>query len=153
MIIKCVLVLTLVGVMLACGPKLPPNTSVEAKTAVRATQVIAGLRATLPVLKASTCQPTVPKPCVQPADALKIVDNIEKAANVGLELGQVLTLLDNATLEPDKVDLQQKARLILTVLQGILTNSALLPLEPEARALVANMFTNVTALLFAVFGG
>lgn len=134
----------------ACGPKLPVNTSPEGKVAVRATQVVAGLRATLPGLKALVCTELVKEPCVTPIDATQVVAKIELAADLATQLGQALTIVDTVTLVDDKISAMTKARGILTNIQALLTSASITPNSVGARQAVAQLFGNVSTLLFAV---
>lgn len=134
----------------ACGPKLPLNTSPEGKVAVRATQVVAALRATLPGLKVIVCQTNVPSPCVRPADAIQIVTKIEQAADMATQLGQALLIVDTVTLVDDKIAAMAKARNILVNVQSLLTAASIIPDNEEARQIVSQLFSNTTTLLFAV---
>lgn len=147
---KHLVVIIVLSLTLACGPKLPPDVSVEGKTAVRATQVIAALRATLPALKAATCQPGVPVPCLAPADTDKVVGHIQTAAKGAQELAVVLQAVDDAQTAALQAEGMTKARALLVSIQASLTQATVAPGLEGARQQVVLILSTVTSLLFVV---
>ena len=136
--------------LVACGPKLPPDVSPEGKTAARATQVIAALRATLPALKAATCQPGVPAPCLAPADTDKVVGHVQTAAKSAQELAVVLQAVDAAQTAALQTEGMTKARALLVSIQASLTQATVAPGVEGARQQVVLILSTVTSLLFAL---
>jgi len=144
--------LALGGMLVAgCGPKLPPNVSPEGKAAFHATRVVDGLRAVLPLVKPLVCVTgSVPDTCIAPDDAVVVVKAVERAADVALKLGPVLSAVDNSVLLDDKVTGMAKARALMAEINGILMNATVTPDYEPARRQLVQLFANVTALLFAV---
>jgi hypothetical protein len=136
-----------------CAAKLPPNTSPEAKVAIRGTQLVAGIRATLPTIKEQTCVSTTPPGtlCIDPKDAIVVVQNIQKAANVAVDLAKALEAVDNATAVDDKVSKTQRAKQLLGDIQNLILQSTAAPLNANSRQAIVGIMGSVTALLFSVF--
>lgn len=134
----------------ACGPKLPPDTSVEARLAVRATQVVQGLRATLPALKQMVCTASRPQPCLSPQDALKILDQMDKANAVAEQLVTILTVVDSTTLADDKVSGMAKARTLMDTIQQALMAVSITPGQEAVRQELVQIFSGISTLLFAI---
>ena len=150
---KLLIALTLVVSIAACGTKLPPNTSTEAKVAIRGSQLIAGIRATLPTIKEQTCVATTPPGtlCIDPKDAIVVVQNINKAADVAVDLAKVLEAVDNATVVDDKLTKTARAKQLLADIQNLILQSTAAPLNANSRQAIVGIMGSVTALLFSVF--
>jgi hypothetical protein len=138
----------------ACGPKLPPETSIEGKTAVRATQVVTALRATLPGIKALTCTPeaaaTAVPTCLKAADAIKVVTQIEIAGKAAEELAGALTVVDNAKTATERQTALSRAANIMNTIQAALSMAQVAPENEPARASIVKILQTVTSALFAV---
>jgi hypothetical protein len=146
------LIVALVGGLLlsACGPKLPPQTSVEANVAVRGTQVVTALRATIPSIKSFVCQPSVPAPCLQPVHAERIFKGLESAGEAGEQLATVLAAVDSAKTAAEKTSGMERARTILTNLQSTLVQLSIVPDDSAVRSRLVQTFSTVMQLLLAV---
>lgn len=134
----------------ACGANLPPNTSPEGKTAVRATQVVAGLRATLPLIKSMTCTETKAPPCLQPAESLQILDYMDKANAAAVQLATVLAVVDTTTDTEEKSTGLAKARSLMVTIQQILMSASVTPAQEPLRQQLIQTFNNISELLFAI---
>lgn len=150
--IVAIAILALITVA-ACGTKLPPNTSPEAKIAIRGGQLIDGIRALLPQIKANTCVATTPPGtiCVDPKDAIVVVQNIGKAADIAVDLAKVLEAVDNATVVDDKLTKTARAKQLLADIQNLILQSTAAPLNPNSRQAIVGIMGSVTALMFSVF--
>lgn len=147
------LAVALAASLSACGPKLPPNTSPEAQIAVRGTQVMAGLRATLPGIKALVCPPGAPGPtCLRPADADRVVVQIERAAGYAEDLAKVLKAVDEAKTAAERQAGLGKVGAILTSIQGSLSAAQIAPEGEAARMAIVGLLGTVTEILFTVGG-
>lgn len=145
------LIFALTLALAACGPKLPPDTSTEAKFAVRGNQVVQALRASLPGIKALVCLPSSPtKVCIPPADADKVVAGIEKAGEGAQQLAVVLQGVDTAKTSGERQFGMQKAITILQSIQESVSRAQVAPGTEDARQAVVSALQGVTAALFAV---
>lgn len=138
----------------ACGAKLPPNTSPEAKIAIRGTQLLAGIRATLPQIKANTCVAATPAGtiCIDPKDAIAVVENMQKAGAVAEDLAGVLNAVDNATTVDEKVSRTQRAKTLLADIQQLILTSTSAPINANSRQAIVSIMGSLSALLFSVLG-
>lgn len=149
--IRKLIVVVMLAIVAACGPKLPPGTSPEATMAVRATQVVAALRATLPQIKANVCvEGSDPRVCIKPADAIKVVNHVENAGGYAEQLGQALAIVDSAKTVTEQTAGMEKARTLLTHIQGLLTQASVAPENEGARNAVVTLMGTVTTLLFSI---
>jgi len=140
-----------VGLLLAGCVKTPPTMSPVGAVAVRGVQVIEALRATIPTIKVLTCTPQVPSvTCIKTADAMKIAVLLEQAADKGKELSEALYMAERALQAGDKLTGVNQAKAILASMQQMLTTAAVTPDNEPARQQLVQLFSNVTALLFAV---
>jgi len=147
--LRTLIVVTLIAAAAACA-KLPPNTSPEASVAIRGSQVIAALRATLPALKQATCQPGVAPPCVPPGDMDKVVGHIQQAAKVSEQLAVALQAVDAATTAADKQIGMDKARALIVSIQASLTQATVSPSAEAGRQQIVSLLGSVTSLLFVI---
>ena len=141
-------------VTLGCGAKLPPDTSPEAKIAVRATQVVAALRATLPAIKSLTCTaPALTPPvCLSPADAIRVVTRIEQAGEHAERLATALQIVDAATDAASRATGMQRVTAILGSIQGSLAAAQIAPAAEPGRAAVVAILSSVMAILLTIGG-
>lgn len=147
---KTLYVVALALTLSACGPKLPPNVSGEAKTAIKGNQLVQALRATIPEVKTHVCQPSVPAPCIAPADAVKVFAALETAGRTGEELAKVLAAVDAAKDATARTAGMDKARALLTSISTSLQSALTQPEQAEARQQLVTLFGNATQLLFAI---
>lgn len=145
--IKKYLFVFVIGLTLGCANRLPVGTSPEGVTAVKATQVIAALRASLPVLKAATCQPGVIPPCLAPADTDRVVTHIQTASTYAQELAVVLKAVDEAQTAALQTEGMTKARALLVSIQNSLTQAAVSPGAEDSRQKVVSILGAVMNLL------
>lgn len=134
----------------ACGQKLPPNTSVEAKVAIRANQLVAALDATIPEVKKYVCQPSVPQPCLAKGDADKVFAVLEVAGKTGQQLATVLSAVDDAKTATERTAGMEKARALLASISSSLQTALVQPEHAAVRSQLLTTFSNATQLLFAI---
>lgn len=150
------LVLALVLALTACGNKLPPDTSPEARVAVRGTQVMAALRATIPTIKGMVCTPATPQTavpsCIKPTDADKVFAGMEKAGEIGEQLSVALTAVDTAKDAAARGAAMQRVALFVRSLQASLAAVQVTPENVGARNALVELLGTVTGLLFAIGG-
>ncbi len=140
----------------ACGPKLPPNTSLEGKLAVRGNQLVQALRATIPAVKGLVCVSTTPQPsgpvptCIPPATAVKIFEGLETAGKTSEQVADALRALDGAKTAQEQQAFQSKAMELLNTIQQTLLRVTVTPETEGARNAVVQILQTAMSILIAI---
>ena len=134
--------------------KLPPDTSIEGKLAVRGNQLVQTLRQVTPVVKSLTCTAaTAPTPvptCIAPAVAAKIFDGLETAFKTAEEAADVLKALDSAKTEVEREPLKTKALSLLQTIQKTLMGLTVMPEHESTRNSVVQAISAAMAILISL---
>ena len=153
---RTLIAVALLAVVAACGPKLPPNTSVEGKTAVRGTQVVSALRAAISEIKKLVCTPQSPQTsvpsCLAPADADRVFSLMEKAGGTAEQLATALAAVDAAGNASQRETGLKQAGEYVRSLQNTLSLVQVSPSNEPARQSLVQLLGSVTGLLFAIAG-
>jgi hypothetical protein len=147
---KKLFVIVLITLTGACGPKLPPNTSIEAKAAIRGDQLVEALRSTIPSIKQAICQSAGQQNCLTPDDVAKVANHLGNAGRHAQELATVLSAVDDAKTASERQAGMQKANAILTSISNSLTQATVAPNLESGRQLVVSILGGVTTLLFTI---
>ena len=135
---------------------LPPNTSPEGATAIRATQVVAALRATLPGIKALTCTsatlPSALPTCLPPAEAIRVVSRIEDAGELAGHLALALQAVDEAKDATARTEGLAKVSALVQSIQQTISLATIAPSAEPARAAVLQVLAGVTSILLTLGG-
>jgi hypothetical protein len=142
------------SILVSSCAKLPSNTSAEAATGIRATQVVEGLRAAPPILKTITCttleqQKAERRTCVTPNESDFVAAQIQTAFEKAEELGRVLQVYDTTKDAAAQASLMAKAGLIAKAIQEAIGLAQIKPAYEEARQSVLRLFARVSELLLA----
>ena len=137
-------------VLAGCASKLPPSTSVEAKTAIKGTQVVEGLRAAIPEIKMQVCQASKPAPCINPADAERIFKLMEQAAGYAEELSKGLAVVDGAQSPTERETALVAARRYVKLLSDTISMVQIQPGDAEARQAVVKILAGVMSVLLVI---
>jgi len=138
----------------ACGPKLPPNTSLEGKLAVRGNQLVQAMRASIPTVKTLTCTPQTPQAaiptCISPASAVKVFEGMEKAFGYSEQAADALRALDNAKTAQEQEVAKTKALQLLDLIQKTLIGVTVTPETEGARNALVQALQGVMSILIAI---
>lgn len=150
--LSLLLVCVLGASLIACGPKLPPNTSLEAQLAVRGDQVVQAMRQVLPNLKPHVCLTPAQTTCVKPDDAGRIAKLMETGFVTAEALGKSLQAVDIAQTASEREQGIVRAREFIRSLHDTLSQAQIVPGDEQARAIVVKVMAVVVGTLFAIGG-
>lgn len=150
---KLLIAIMLALVVAACGNRLPPDLSAEGTMAIRGTQVIEGMRAAVPSIKALVCPattaPVVPN-CISAQDADRVFAGMQEANDYAQKLAMALQAVDVAKDAASKEGARAQARTLIQSLQATLATIQVRPSNEGARVALVQLLGNITNLLLAI---